>query len=163
MFKIFSKQTFLYVMLRYKISQSLFNCRYVDKFTVSTHYLKDEDENFHTFHPARLMGLFDMLNADSLVDLINGLGAPKDKIIISVPANAYKFALNNTNENAPRSPTKEEQPVALDRKEVRKCKVGQTYFDIRSNCNNVATFIFELSTTCCLDNYFFCEESWPVV
>ena len=97
-----------------------FSGRYVDFFTISTHYLVDEEEAFHTFHPSRLMGLFDMLNTDSVVDLIIGMGAPKPKILMAVPASAYKFVLKNQNENTPRSPTKNEEPVALDRKEVRK-------------------------------------------
>lgn len=66
------------------------------------------------------MGLFDMLNTDSVIDLIIGLGAPKSKIIMSVPASAYKFALKDENENAPRSETNDEQPLIIDRKEVRK-------------------------------------------
>jgi hypothetical protein len=92
--------------------------RYVDVFTITTHYLKDSDETYRTFHPSRLMGLFDMLNTDSLVDLISGLGAPKHKILISVPARAYKFTLRKAENNTPRSLTVYEQPELLNRKKV---------------------------------------------
>ncbi|KYM96558.1 putative chitinase 3, partial [Cyphomyrmex costatus] len=92
--------------------------KYVDLFTLSTDYMTDEDAAFITFHPSRLIGLFDMLNTDSLIDLISGLGAPKQKIMITVPVNAYKFTLKNPDENVPRSKTTEKEPVSIDRKEL---------------------------------------------
>ncbi|XP_043471663.1 serine-rich adhesin for platelets-like isoform X3 [Leptopilina heterotoma] len=64
------------------------------------------------------MGLFDMLNTDSVIDLTIGLGVPKSKIIMSVPASAYKFALKNEGENTPRSPTNDEKPIILNRKQL---------------------------------------------
>lgn len=82
--------------------------------------MTDEDGAFVTFHPSRLMGLFDMLNTDSLVDLISGLGAPKQKILMTLPASAYRFTLKNEDENAPRSKTTEREPVPIDRKQVRR-------------------------------------------
>lgn len=97
--------------------------RYVDVFTVASHYLKDSDENYRAFHPSRLMGLFDMLNTDSLVDLISGMGAPKHKILISVPSSAYKFTLKNADNNTPRSLTVNKQPEPLDRKKVHSRRV----------------------------------------
>lgn len=81
--------------------------------------MTDNDGDFVTFHPSRLMGLFDMLNTDSLVDLVSELGTPKRKILVSLPANAYRFTLKDEEENAPRSRTIEKNPVAIDRKEVR--------------------------------------------
>lgn len=99
-------------------SSVFFVDRYVDLFTVPTHYLIEDDEANHTFHPSRLMGLFDMFNADSLIDLISGLGAPKRKILVSVPATAYKFMLKDQDDNAPRAPTEEMQPVTIDQKQV---------------------------------------------
>ncbi|KAK1130097.1 hypothetical protein K0M31_019781 [Melipona bicolor] len=92
--------------------------KYVDLFTVPTHYLIEDDETPRTFHPSRLMGLFDMFNADSLIDLISGLGVPKRKILISVPASAYKFTLKDQDDNAPGAPTEEIQPVIVDQKEL---------------------------------------------
>lgn len=65
------------------------------------------------------MGLFDILNTDSLVDLIIGLGAPKQKILVSLPANAYQFTLKDESENVPRSQTTEREPTPIDRKQVR--------------------------------------------
>ncbi|XP_046820279.1 mucin-19-like isoform X2 [Vespa crabro] len=91
--------------------------KYVDLFTIASHYLVDEDEIYYTFHPSRVMGLFDMLNTDSLVDLISGLGAPKRKLLISMPASAYRFNLKNETENAPRSRTEDKYPTVIDRKE----------------------------------------------
>ncbi|XP_015438923.1 PREDICTED: uncharacterized protein LOC107193901 [Dufourea novaeangliae] len=92
--------------------------KYVDLFTVPTHHLVEDDEDYHTFHPSRLMGIFDMFNADSLIDLISGLGAPKRKILVSVPASAYKFSLKDQDDNTPRSPTVELQPVIIDQKQL---------------------------------------------
>ncbi|XP_011263419.2 mucin-19-like isoform X1 [Camponotus floridanus] len=92
--------------------------KYVDLFTLPTDYMTDEDEAFVTFHPSRLMGLFDMLNTDSLVDLISELGAPKHKIMMTLPANAYRFALKHEAENAPRSQTTEKEPTSIDREQL---------------------------------------------
>ncbi|XP_043801156.1 mucin-19-like [Apis laboriosa] len=92
--------------------------KYVDLFTVPTHYLVEDDESYRTFHPSRLMGLFDMFNADSLIDLISGLGAPKRKILVSVPSSAYKFTLKDRDDNAPSAPTEEMQPIVIDQKQL---------------------------------------------
>ncbi|XP_026670311.1 mucin-19-like isoform X2 [Ceratina calcarata] len=92
--------------------------KYVDLFTIPTHYLVEDDDAQSTFHPSRLMGLFDMFNADSLIDLISGLGAPKRKILISVPASAYRFTLKDQDDNAPRAPTEETQPVVIDQRQL---------------------------------------------
>ncbi|XP_017763210.1 PREDICTED: mucin-19-like isoform X2 [Eufriesea mexicana] len=92
--------------------------KYVDLFTIPTHYLIEDDEAYRTFHPSRLMGLFDMFNADSLIDLISGLGAPKRKILMSLPANAYEFTLKDQDDNAPRAPSEEMQPVIIDQKQL---------------------------------------------
>ncbi|EZA62651.1 Endochitinase, partial [Ooceraea biroi] len=92
--------------------------KYVDLFTLPTDYLTDKDGAFVTFHPSRLMGLFDMLNSDSMVDLISELGAPKRKILMTLPANAYKFTLKEETDNTPRSQTTEKDPTPIDRKEL---------------------------------------------
>lgn len=90
--------------------------------------MTDEDGTFVTFHPSRLMGLFDMLNTDNLVDLISGLGAPKQKIMITLPASAYRFALKHEAENAPRSQTTEKEPTPIDRKQVHTTSVLLAFF-----------------------------------
>lgn len=41
---------------------------------------------------------------DSLLDLVMGLGAPHDKLIISIPATATQFTLTEAEKNTPRSP-----------------------------------------------------------
>ncbi|XP_063234548.1 uncharacterized protein LOC134537730 [Bacillus rossius redtenbacheri] len=78
--------------------------KYVDWFTVPTHNLTDPSEEGLTFHPSRLMGLADLLNTDSMLDLLTGLGVPHDRIIISVPASGVKFTLEDPKKNTPRSP-----------------------------------------------------------
>lgn len=65
------------------------------------------------------MGLFDIYNADSLIDLVSGLGAPKKKILVSVPASAYRFTLKDQDDNVPTAMTEEMQPVIIDQKQVR--------------------------------------------
>ncbi|XP_070149001.1 mucin-22 isoform X2 [Polyergus mexicanus] len=92
--------------------------KYIDLFTLSTDYMTDEDGAFVTFHPSRLIGLFDMLNTDSLVDLISELGAPREKIMTTLPASAYRFTLKHEAENAPRSKTTEKEPTSIDRKQL---------------------------------------------
>lgn len=92
----------------------------MDLFSIPTHELVDEREApYHTYHPSRLMGLFDMSNSDSLVDLLHGLGVPKRKILISVPASGYEFKLQSQRENTPRSPTVTEWPSIINRRDVR--------------------------------------------
>ncbi|KAG5348188.1 CHI10 chitinase, partial [Acromyrmex charruanus] len=120
--KSYDKRIFMALPIRSEDLAKQFDIKelmkYVDLFTLSTDYMTDEDGAFVTFHPSRLIGLFDMLNTDSLIDLISGLGAPKQKIVITVPVNAYKFTLKNSDENAPRSKTTEKEPVSIDRKEL---------------------------------------------
>ncbi|KYN44389.1 putative chitinase 3, partial [Trachymyrmex septentrionalis] len=120
--KSYDKRIFMALPIRSEDLAKQFDIKelmkYIDLFTLSTDYMTDEDGAFVTFHPSRLMGLFDMLNTDSLIDLISGLGAPKQKIMITVPVNAYKFTLKNPDENTPRSKTTEKEPVSIDRKEL---------------------------------------------
>ncbi|EGI59292.1 Putative chitinase 3 [Acromyrmex echinatior] len=120
--KSYDKRIFMALPIRSEDLAKQFDIKelmkYIDLFTLSTDYMTDEDGVFVTFHPSRLIGLFDMLNTDSLIDLISGLGAPKQKIVITVPVNAYKFTLKNPDENAPRSKTTEKEPVSIDRKEL---------------------------------------------
>ncbi|KAJ8681755.1 hypothetical protein QAD02_017547 [Eretmocerus hayati] len=92
--------------------------KYVDLFTIPTHYLRDDDQVHRTFHPSRLMGLFDMLNTDSLVDLVHGMGAPKQKILISAPVRAYHFRLQDHANNIPRSQALDEEPETYDRQKL---------------------------------------------
>ncbi|XP_063995304.1 uncharacterized protein LOC135172834 [Diachasmimorpha longicaudata] len=91
--------------------------KYVDLFTIPTHYLVGDEELFKTFHPSRLMGLADLLNMDNLVDLIHGLGVNKNKLLISLPASGYKFTLKDKNDNVPGAPTMDEIPSIINRKE----------------------------------------------
>ncbi|XP_012282928.1 mucin-19 isoform X2 [Orussus abietinus] len=92
--------------------------KYVDLFTLPTHHLVGRNADFRTYHPSRLMGLFDMLNTDSLVDLVEGLGAPQRKILVSLPARALKFALKNAEDNVPRSATLQKKPTPVDRAQL---------------------------------------------
>ncbi|XP_021929217.1 uncharacterized protein LOC110834409 [Zootermopsis nevadensis] len=78
--------------------------KYVDYFTIPSHNLTDSSENGVTYHPSRLMGLADILNTDSILDLVMGLGAPHNKLIISIPATATQFTLKEVKQNTPRSP-----------------------------------------------------------
>ncbi|XP_069691077.1 mucin-17-like [Periplaneta americana] len=78
--------------------------KYADFFTVPTNNLTDLSESGVTYHPSRLMGLADLLNTDSLLDLLTGLGAPRDKLVISIPAVATHFTLQDAERNTPRSP-----------------------------------------------------------
>ncbi|RZF41780.1 hypothetical protein LSTR_LSTR012297 [Laodelphax striatellus] len=78
--------------------------KYVNFFTVSSENVTDASETGMTYHPSRLMGIEDILNSDSLVDLITGLGAPHPKLVLSLPGFALRFTLSDPNKNMPLSP-----------------------------------------------------------
>ncbi|CAK1596443.1 unnamed protein product [Parnassius mnemosyne] len=71
-----------------------------------------------TYHPSRLSGLWDMMNADSVVDLVIGLGVPATKIVISLPATARQFTLVNETLSTPGSPAQEDEPKEIDQAEL---------------------------------------------
>ncbi|XP_068632246.1 mucin-2-like [Battus philenor] len=71
-----------------------------------------------TYHPSRLSGLWDMMNTDSVVDLVTGLGVPTSKIVISLPATARQFTLVNETLSTPGSPTLDEEPKEIDQAEL---------------------------------------------
>ncbi|XP_031765202.2 uncharacterized protein LOC113513838 [Galleria mellonella] len=76
-----------------------------------------------TYHPSRLSGMWDMMNTDSVVDLVVGLGVPASKVVISLPATGRKFTLLNETLSTPGSPTVEEEPREIDQAEV--CRLLQ--------------------------------------
>lgn len=96
--------------------------KYADYFMVPTHMITDDSEKHVTFHPSRLMGLSDILNTDSVLDLLTGLGAPKSKIIISVPANVLQYQLKDAEKNTARSPTVGE-PIVINQPKVTASKL----------------------------------------
>lgn len=51
---------------------------------------------------------------DSIVDLVNGLGAPLSKVIISAPVQAYDFTLQNEQYSAVGSPATELRSISRD-------------------------------------------------
>merc|ERR1712083_265807 len=59
--------------------------KFVDFYVLSSDNLHSSDGK-STFHHSRLMGVSDINNADSLVDIITSLGVPVNKIILNVPA-----------------------------------------------------------------------------
>lgn len=114
-------------------------------FTIPTHYLTDDEENYKTFHPSRLMGLFDLLNTDSLVDLVHGLGATKRKILVSLPASGYKFTLKIKDLNTPRAPTQQINPVSINR--IQLCQaISQDEWTIERDEDLTAPYAFTNNT-----------------
>ncbi|XP_013143309.1 PREDICTED: mucin-2-like [Papilio polytes] len=71
-----------------------------------------------TYHPSRLSGLWDMMNTDSVVDLVVGLGVPSSKVVISLPATARQFTLLNETLSTPGSPTLDDEPKEIDQAEL---------------------------------------------
>ncbi|XP_014295434.2 uncharacterized protein LOC103571413 [Microplitis demolitor] len=119
--------------------------KFVDLFTIPTHYLTDDEENYKTFHPSRLMGLFDLLNTDSLVDLVHGLGATKRKILVSLPASGYKFTLKIKDLNTPRAPTQQINPVSINR--IQLCQaISQDEWTIERDEDLTAPYAFTNNT-----------------
>uniref|UniRef100_A0A2S2QUD6 Chitinase-3-like protein 1 n=1 Tax=Sipha flava TaxID=143950 RepID=A0A2S2QUD6_9HEMI len=78
--------------------------KFVDFFIIATHNLVDNSEQGYTYHPSRLMGADDLLNADALIDLVIGLGVHHLSILLSLPSTASKFELKDPTKNTPRSP-----------------------------------------------------------
>ncbi|XP_045772112.1 mucin-17-like [Maniola jurtina] len=88
----------------------------VDLMMVQTHALGLVKKM--TYHPSRLSGLWDMMNTDSVVDLVVGLGVPASKIVISLPATARQFKLQNETLSTPGSPTENDEPKEIDQAEL---------------------------------------------
>ncbi|XP_060870003.1 uncharacterized protein LOC132944585 [Metopolophium dirhodum] len=78
--------------------------KYVNFFIIATHNLVDNSEQGYSYHPSRLMGADDLLNADSLIDLVIGLGVDHSSILLSLPSTASQFELKDPTQNTPRSP-----------------------------------------------------------
>ncbi|XP_064071930.1 uncharacterized protein LOC113402875 [Vanessa tameamea] len=88
----------------------------VDLMMVQTHALGLVKKM--TYHPSRLSGLWDMMNTDSVVDLVVGLGVPASKVVISLPATARQFTLVNETLSTPGSPTQDDDPKEIDQAEL---------------------------------------------
>ncbi|XP_022830832.1 uncharacterized protein LOC111359490 [Spodoptera litura] len=88
----------------------------VDLLMVQTHALGLVKKM--TYHPSRLSGMWDMMNTDSVVDLVIGLGVPSSKIVISLPATARQFTLVNETLSTPGSPTEDDDPKEIDQAEL---------------------------------------------
>ncbi|XP_046444774.1 mucin-5AC-like isoform X9 [Daphnia pulex] len=75
--------------------------RTVDLFVVSTHNI--EDASNATYHHSRLMGISDILNTDSVLDLVTSLGVSSDRVVAAVPTFALQFLLRDAKQNLPGS------------------------------------------------------------
>ncbi|CAH3831113.1 unnamed protein product [Pieris brassicae] len=71
-----------------------------------------------TYHPSRLSGMWDMMNTDSVVDLVIGLGVPASKLVVSLPATARQFTLQNQTLSTPGSPAIDEEPKEIGQSEL---------------------------------------------
>lgn len=89
----------------------------VDLFVVSTHNITDLSTPNSTYHHSRLMGISDIYNTDSILDLIISLGVPTERVIAAVPSFAVEFRLANATQNTPGSPITQ-GPSYISRKEV---------------------------------------------
>lgn len=76
--------------------------KFVDVYTLSTQNLTQKYHNV-TYHHSRLMGVSDISNADALIDIVVGLGAPLDKLILTMPAFGNSFNLLDMEKNLPGS------------------------------------------------------------
>ncbi|KAI4457091.1 chitinase [Holotrichia oblita] len=86
--------------------------KHVDSFILQTAFLGAS--NNVTFHPSRLSGLWDMQNADSVVDLVTGLGAPISKLVIAAPVQGFQFKLQDEKHTAPGSPALEIKTISRE-------------------------------------------------
>ncbi|KAL1117413.1 hypothetical protein AAG570_004739 [Ranatra chinensis] len=87
---------------------------------LATENITDASEDGLTYHHSRLMGIDDILNADSLVDLVTGLGAEHEKLVITLPAGVSQFLLTDPEKNMPRSPASR-SPTAISQSQL--CKM----------------------------------------
>ncbi|XP_054281812.1 uncharacterized protein LOC128999367 isoform X2 [Macrosteles quadrilineatus] len=94
--------------------------KYVSFYTLASDNLTDSSENGLAYHPSRLMGIEDILNVDSLIDLVTGLGAPHEKLVLTLPATALKFTLQDKEKNMAQSPVTG-PPTTISRAEL--CKL----------------------------------------
>ncbi|KAL0893318.1 hypothetical protein ABMA27_014909 [Loxostege sticticalis] len=92
-----------------------------DLMMVQTHALGSMKKM--TYHPSRLSGLWDMMNTDSVVDLVVGLGVQASKVVISLPATARQFTLVNETLSTPGSPAQDDEPKEIDQAEL--CRLLQ--------------------------------------
>ncbi|GJQ81807.1 hypothetical protein Trydic_g348 [Trypoxylus dichotomus] len=86
--------------------------KHVDAYILQTAFLGASTNV--TFHPSRLSGLWDMQNADSVVDLVTGLGAPISKLVIAAPVQAFQFKLQDEKHTAPGSPALEVKSITRE-------------------------------------------------
>ncbi|XP_057372693.1 uncharacterized protein LOC130693540 [Daphnia carinata] len=75
--------------------------RTADLFVVATHDMADA--NNVTYHHSRLMGLSDILNTDSVLDLVASLGVSSDRVVAAIPTFAVQFRLRDAHQNLPGS------------------------------------------------------------
>merc|ERR1712106_1117025 len=78
--------------------------KFVDVYTLNTQNLTQKYQN-STFHHSRLMGVSDIYNSDALIDVVVGLGAPIERIILNTPAFGNSFNLMSEDKNLPGSAT----------------------------------------------------------
>ena len=91
--------------------------------TISVLIFHSRNFPFFLHSLALLMGSVGL--QDSLLDLVMGLGAPHDQLIISIPATALRFTLSDVKQNTPRSPAIA-GPVQLTQTEVNKINHTRT-------------------------------------
>jgi hypothetical protein len=81
---------------------------------------------------------------DSLLDLVTGLGAPHDKLIVSLPATVTQFKLTDAKHNTPRSRAAEE-PVKLTQSEVSMTAVHVKWeISLKNVIIEISQFVFRL-------------------
>lgn len=97
--------------------------KFADYYILSTDDLKGSNENT-SFHHSRLMGVSDVNNADSLVDIATSLGVPADKIILRIPAFGKYFELEDESMNTPGSPVNGKQEYLTHQQVCHALSIG---------------------------------------
>ncbi len=94
--------------------------RFVDFYTLPSHNLTSQHGSNSTYHHSRLMGVSDIENADSLLDVVIGLGATDSKIILTGTAFGNMFSLSDPSKNLPGSAVSSVFPRTITYQQV--CK-----------------------------------------
>ncbi|XP_022237357.1 uncharacterized protein LOC106478118 [Limulus polyphemus] len=111
---------------------------YVDFFNLPAFDLVANKRGSDFSHPARLHGVGDMENMDSLVDLMLSLGVQREKLIVGIPAHGISYKMIGSTELSRSSPNAWTVPYS------ELCKLsGAPWWKVHREKDQTAPFVFD--------------------